>query len=75
MKTLFMIFISFLALNVNAMNMGKLTSMEFSKPCDAKKIINLIPSQEARIIIIMMISYFFGMLLLTLIKNPYLPNF
>lgn len=50
MKTLLITFITLIATNAMAMNLNKLTSVEFTKSCDANKIVNLIPSMEDRII-------------------------
>lgn len=50
MKALFLTLILIITSNVNANDLTKLTSIEFAKPCDANKIVKLIPSMEERII-------------------------
>lgn len=50
MKTLITAFILLVVTNTKAMDLDKLTSIEFAKPCDAQKIVKLIPKLEERII-------------------------
>jgi hypothetical protein len=50
MKALFLTLTLIITSNVNANDLTKLTSIEFAKPCDANKIVKLIPSMEERII-------------------------
>lgn len=50
MKTLLITFLTLLSVKANAINLDKISSVEFSKSCDAQKIIRLIPSQEDRIL-------------------------
>jgi hypothetical protein len=50
MKTLLLTFITFLSINANAMDINKLTSMDFAKPCNTSNIIKIIPSMEERIV-------------------------
>lgn len=50
MKTLLITLMTLLSVNTNAMDLSKLTSIEFTKPCDLQKVIKLIPSMEDRIV-------------------------
>lgn len=52
MKTLLITIIMSITTNVMAIDLNKLTSIEFSKSCNAQKIVKLIPSMETRIIMI-----------------------
>jgi len=50
MKNLLVTFITFLSVNANAIDINKITSIEFSKTCNTSNIIKIIPSMEERII-------------------------
>jgi hypothetical protein len=48
MKTLLLTFITFIGINAKAMDMNKITSMEFAKPCNTSNIIKMIHQWKRR---------------------------